>query len=244
MSESFSNEDVTSAIAQKTILRAESLTKCYTIGRKRIEVLHGVDMELKQGEFLSIVGASGSGKSTLLHILGGLDRPDAGALEVDGSHLTRLGGLALSRFRNRSVGFVFQAYHLFPELDALENVALPARIARSPVRDVEAKAKQWLGRVGLSNRMDHRPYELSGGEQQRVAIARSLINDPTLLLADEPTGNLDSETGTEIMDLLLELKAECQLTLIMATHDPQMARQTDRILRLSDGQIAPSLEES
>lgn len=238
MSESFSNEDVTSAIAQKTILRAESLTKCYTIGRKRIEVLHGVDMELKQGEFLSIVGASGSGKSTLLHILGGLDRPDAGALEVDGSHLTRLGGLALSRFRNRSVGFVFQAYHLFPELDALENVALPARIARSPVRDVEAKAKQWLGRVGLSNRMDHRPYELSGGEQQRVAIARSLINDPTLLLADEPTGNLDSETGTEIMDLLLELKAECQLTLIMATHDQHMAGQTDRTLHLVDGKIA------
>lgn len=238
MSEPFPPDNTASEPAQKSILRAEGLTKYYTIGRKKIEVLHGVDMEVGQGEFLSIVGASGSGKSTLLHILGGLDRPDEGQLEVDGSLLTRLGGLALSRFRNRSVGFVFQAYHLFPELDALENVALPARIARSPVRDVEAKAKQWLERVGLSKRMDHRPYELSGGEQQRVAIARSLINDPTLLLADEPTGNLDSETGTEIMDLLLELKAECQLTLIMATHDQHMAGQTDRTLHLVDGKIA------
>lgn len=238
MSEPLPCENTASVLAEKTILRAEGLTKCYTIGRKKIEVLHGVDMEVEQGEFLSVVGASGSGKSTLLHILGGLDRPDEGRLEVDGNHLTRLGGLALSRFRNRSVGFVFQAYHLFPELDALENVALPARIARRSVIEVEAQARQWLDRVGLSKRMDHRPYELSGGEQQRVAIARSLINDPTLLLADEPTGNLDSETGSEIMDLLLKLKAECRLTLIMATHDQHMAGQTDRTLHLVDGKIA------
>jgi lipoprotein-releasing system ATP-binding protein len=238
MSDVLINDNNATACFEKTILRAEGLTKCYTIGRKKIEVLHGVDMEVGQGEFLSIVGASGSGKSTLLHLLGGLDRPDAGGLEVDGNHLTQMGGLALSRFRNRSVGFVFQAYHLFPELDALENVALPARISRRPVKEVEAKAQEWLERVGLSKRLDHRPYELSGGEQQRVAIARALINDPTLLLADEPTGNLDSETGSEIMDLLLKLKAECRLTLIMATHDRHMAEQTDRTLHLLDGKIA------
>jgi ABC-type lipoprotein export system ATPase subunit len=238
MSDVLTNDNNATASFEKTILRAEGLTKCYTIGRKKIEVLHGVDMEVGQGEFLSIVGASGSGKSTLLHLLGGLDRPDAGGLEVDGNHLTQMGGLALSRFRNRSVGFVFQAYHLFPELDALENVALPARISRRPVKEVEAKAQEWLERVGLSKRLDHRPYELSGGEQQRVAIARALINNPTLLLADEPTGNLDSETGSEIMDLLLKLKAECRLTLIMATHDRHMAEQTDRTLHLLDGKIA------
>jgi predicted ABC-type transport system involved in lysophospholipase L1 biosynthesis ATPase subunit len=155
-----------------------------------------------------------------------------------------MAGVALSRFRNQSIGFVFQAYHLFPELSALENVALPARIARRSISGVETAARKWLVTVGLAHRMDHRPYELSGGEQQRVAIARALMNDPVLLLADEPTGNLDSETGAGIMTLLLELKQACRLTLIMATHDPQMARQTDRILRLSDGQIAPSLEES
>ena len=238
MSDVLTNDNNATASFEKTILRAEGLTKCYTIGRKKIEVLHGVDMEVGQGEFLSIVGASGSGKSPLLHLLGGLDRPDAGGLEVDGNHLTQMGGLALSRFRNRSVGFVFQAYHLFPELDALENVALPARISRRPVKEVEAKAQEWLERVGLSKRLDHRPYELSGGEQQRVAIARALINNPTLLLADEPTGNLDSETGSEIMDLLLKLKAECRLTLIMATHDRHMAEQTDRTLHLLDGKIA------
>jgi predicted ABC-type transport system involved in lysophospholipase L1 biosynthesis ATPase subunit len=155
-----------------------------------------------------------------------------------------MAGVALSRFRNQSIGFVFQAYHLFPELSALENVALPARIARRSIPGAETAARKWLDTVGLAHRMDHRPYELSGGEQQRVAIARALMNDPVLLLADEPTGNLDSETGAGIMTLLLELKQACRLTLIMATHDPQMARQTDRILRLSDGQIAPSLEES
>lgn len=237
MSKDVSMEKDASPADVKTILEAEGLKKYYTIGRKKIEVLHGVDMHVDQGEFLSVVGSSGSGKSTLLHILGGLDRPDDGNLEVDGKNLTQMGGLALSRFRNRSVGFVFQAYHLFPEFDALENVVLPARIARKPVKEVESEARHWLERVGLSKRMDHRPYELSGGEQQRVAIARSLINNPTLLLADEPTGNLDSETGSEIMELLLTLKNECRLTLIMATHDQDMAKQTDRTLHLIDGKI-------
>ena len=226
------------------LLNASGLRKRYTVGRKLIDVLKGVDLEVLTGEFLSIVGASGSGKSTLLHLLGGLDQPDGGNLQVQGQDLTAMAGVALSRFRNQSIGFVFQAYHLFPELSALENVALPARIARRSIPGAETAARKWLDTVGLAHRMDHRPYELSGGEQQRVAIARALMNDPVLLLADEPTGNLDSETGAGIMTLLLELKQACRLTLIMATHDPQMARQTDRILRLSDGQIAPSLEES
>lgn len=226
------------------LLNASGLRKRYTVGRKLIDVLKGVDLEVLTGEFLSIVGASGSGKSTLLHLLGGLDQPDGGNLQVQGQDLTAMAGVALSRFRNQSIGFVFQAYHLFPELSALENVALPARIARRSISGVETAARKWLDTVGLAHRMDHRPYELSGGEQQRVAIARALMNDPVLLVADEPTGNLDSETGAGIMTLLLELKQACRLTLIMATHDPQMARQTDRILRLSDGQIAPSLEES
>ena len=226
------------------LLNASGLRKRYTVGRKLIDVLKGVDLEVLTGEFLSIVGASGSGKSTLLHLLGGLDQPDGGNLQVQRQDLTAMAGVALSRFRNQSIGFVFQAYHLFPELSALENVALPARIARRSISGVETAARKWLDTVGLAHRMDHRPYELSGGEQQRVAIARALMNDPVLLLADEPTGNLDSETGAGIMTLLLELKQACRLTLIMATHDPQMARQTDRILRLSDGQIAPSLEES
>ncbi len=226
------------------LLNAFGLRKRYTVGRKLIDVLKGVDLAVLTGEFLSIVGASGSGKSTLLHLLGGLDQPDGGNLQVQGQDLTAMAGVALSRFRNQSIGFVFQAYHLFPELSALENVALPARIARRSISGVETAARKWLDTVGLAHRMDHRPYELSGGEQQRVAIARALMNDPVLLLADEPTGNLDSETGAGIMTLLLELKQACRLTLIMATHDPQMARQTDRILRLSDGQIAPSLEES
>ncbi|MDA7618552.1 MAG: ABC transporter ATP-binding protein [Verrucomicrobiota bacterium] len=221
----------------RILLRGEGLKKCYSIGKKKIDVLRGVDLEVAQGEFLSIIGASGSGKSTLLHILGGLDCSDGGKLLVGEEDLTRMGGLTLSRFRNRSIGFVFQAYHLFPELDALENVALPARIARKPAKEVESRARHWLEMVGLEHRMDHRPNEMSGGEQQRVAIARSLVNQPLLLLADEPTGNLDSETGMGIMQLLLKLKEECQLTMIMATHDRDMASSTDRRLQLVDGRV-------
>lgn len=223
--------------SHNVLLEGKGITKHYSIGKKQIEVLHGVDLKVVQGEFLSIVGASGSGKSTLLHILGGLDRADSGQLNVAGENLSNMGSNTLSKFRNRSVGFIFQAYHLFPELDALENVALPGRIARRPISDVEEKARDWMAKVGLQKRMDHRPYELSGGEQQRVAIARSLINNPTLLLADEPTGNLDSETGSEIMELLLQLKEECKLTLIMATHDKTIASRTDRTLHLVDGRV-------
>ena len=236
MTESHSLESET-VPSPEILLKGKDITKRYNIGKKQIRVLHGVELEVRQGEFLSIVGASGSGKSTLLHILGGLDRADSGQLSVAGEDLSKMGGNTLSQFRNRSVGFIFQAYHLFPELDAQENVALPARIARRSINEVEKSAKDWLLKVGLAKRMDHRPYELSGGEQQRVAIARSLINEPILLLADEPTGNLDSETGAEIMELLLKLKEECKLTLIMATHDRSIADRTDRTLHLVDGRV-------
>ena len=236
MTESHSLES-DSVPSPEILLEGKDITKRYNIGKKQIRVLHGVELNVRQGEFLSIVGASGSGKSTLLHILGGLDRADSGQLSVAGEDLSKMGGNTLSQFRNRSVGFIFQAYHLFPELDAQENVALPARIARRSINEVEKSAKDWLSKVGLAKRMDHRPYELSGGEQQRVAIARSLINEPILLLADEPTGNLDSETGAEIMELLLKLKEECNLTLIMATHDRSIADRTDRTLHLVDGRV-------
>ena len=236
MTESHSLESET-VPSPEILLKGKDITKRYNIGKKQIRVLHGVELNVRQGEFLSIVGASGSGKSTLLHILGGLDRADSGQLSVAGEDLSKMGGNTLSQFRNRSVGFIFQAYHLFPELDAQENVALPGRIARRSINEVEKSATDWLLKVGLAKRMDHRPYELSGGEQQRVAIARSLINEPILLLADEPTGNLDSETGAEIMELLLKLKEECNLTLIMATHDRSIADRTDRTLHLVDGRV-------
>jgi ABC-type lipoprotein export system ATPase subunit len=192
---------------------------------------------VRRGEFLALRGASGAGKSTLLHLLGGLDLPNAGEIIFDGSDLRALPARALARLRNRRVGFVFQAYHLLPELSALENVALPARMARLAARDAAAKGCELLERVGLGERLEHRPYELSGGEQQRVAIARALINQPDVILADEPTGNLDSHTGEEIIRLLCELREERRATLIMATHDARIAARAPRVVELVDGAI-------
>jgi predicted ABC-type transport system involved in lysophospholipase L1 biosynthesis ATPase subunit len=183
-------------------------------------------------------GASGAGKSTLLHLLGGLDSPNDGEIWFDGRILAELPGWALTRFRSKKVGYVFQAYHLFPEMDALENVCLPARIARVPAAQAEAQGRELLCRVGLGERMEHKPFELSGGEQQRVAIARALINDPELVLADEPTGNLDSQTGMGIIELLCGLRLEQRTTLIIATHDSKVAERAPRILDLQDGRIA------
>ena len=221
-------------------VKAHGLRKSYTLGRRQLEVLGGVDLEVRRGEFVALRGASGAGKSTLLHLIGALDRPDAGDLEVTGHRLTGAGTTRLTDFRNRQVGFIFQAYHLLPELDAVENVVLPARMARQSTSTSRKRAIELLGRVGLSDRLDHRPYELSGGEQQRVAIARSLINQPPLLLADEPTGNLDSKTGDEILRVLLELQAETQLTLIIATHDARVADRAQRTVLLADGRLAPA----
>jgi ABC-type lipoprotein export system ATPase subunit len=208
------------------------------MGRRWLEVLRDVELTVRRGEFLALRGASGAGKSTLLHLLGGLDLPNAGEIIFDGADLRALPARALARLRNRRVGFVFQAYHLLPELSALENVALPARMARLPAGDAAAKGRDLLQRVGLGERLEHRPYELSGGEQQRVAIARALINQPDLILADEPTGNLDSHTGEEIIRLLCELREERRATLIMATHDAKIAARAPRVVELVDGTIA------
>jgi ABC-type lipoprotein export system ATPase subunit len=226
-------------VAHDALLDARELRKSYTLGRRTLEVLRGVSVRVGRGEFLALRGASGAGKSTLLHLLGGLDTPNRGSIVFSGTDLASLSGAALSRWRNHKVGFIFQAYHLLPELDALENVCLPARLARVHADEAEARGRNLLRRVGLGERMEHKPYELSGGEQQRVAIARALMNAPELLLADEPTGNLDSHTGEDIIELLCALRAERQTTLIIATHDAKVAARAPRVLELADGVIQP-----
>jgi ABC-type lipoprotein export system ATPase subunit len=219
------------------LLSAHGLTKTYVMGSRSLEVLKGVDVEIGRGDFVALRGASGTGKSTLLHLIGGLDTPNAGEIEFHGQKLSCFSEGKLTHFRNRSIGFVFQAYHLLPELTALENVCLTARIARTPAGDAEKRARELLGRVGLAGRTDHKPAELSGGEQQRVAIARALINEPEMLLADEPTGNLDSKTGVEIIELLKSLRVEKNMTLIIATHDEKVAAHAERVIQLVDGLI-------
>jgi len=226
------------------LLSARGLAKTYVMGRRSLEVLRGVDVEIAAGGFLALRGASGAGKSTLLHLIGGLDTPNAGEIFFCGQKLSEFSEGRLTHFRNRSVGFVFQSYHLLPELTALENVCLPARVARISTRDAKQRAGGLLARVGLKDRLDHKPSELSGGEQQRVAIARALINQPLLLLADEPTGNLDSHTGGEIMELLQSLRAENQTTLVIATHDANVAASAPRVIELVDGQISSSSSSS
>ncbi len=219
------------------LLRARALTKTYTMGKRSLEVLRGVDLDVARGEFLALRGASGAGKSTLLHLIGGLDLPNAGEILFDGQNLVKFSERRLTEFRNRRVGFIFQAYHLLPELTALENVCLPARMARMASAKVELRGRELLARVGLKDRLDHKPSELSGGEQQRVAIARALINEPELVLADEPTGNLDSKTGGEIIELLKSLRVEKNTTLVIATHDAKVAANAERVIELVDGRI-------
>ncbi len=220
-----------------SLLSARGLEKTYLMGRRSLQVLRGVNLEIGRGDFVALRGASGTGKSTLLHLLGGLDTPNAGEITFDGQNISRFSDRQLTDFRNRRVGFVFQAYHLLPELTALENVCLPARMARIATATAAQRAGTLLARVGLGDRLDHQPSELSGGEQQRVAIARALINEPELLLADEPTGNLDSHTGAEIIELLKSLRDEKQMTLIIATHDAKVATTAPRVIELADGQI-------
>jgi len=220
------------------IVKAQDLHKSYDLGRRMIEVLHGVNFEIGEGEFLSLQGASGTGKSTLLHLLGGLDDPTSGEVIASGQSLSAMSSMRLAKWRNGEVGFVFQSYHLMPEFDALENVLLPARMAQANRVESQQRAESLLKRVGLVKRMHHLPAELSGGEQQRVALARALINQPQLLLADEPTGNLDSKTGSEVLNLLCELQAEAKLTMIIATHDDKVAKRALRTVQLVDGLIA------
>jgi lipoprotein-releasing system ATP-binding protein len=225
------------------LLKACDIHKAYPMGAQTLTVLRGVDISLKKGDFTVIVGASGSGKSTLLHILGALDKPDQGMVEFAGTRLNQMSAGRLNLFRNRQVGFVFQFYHLLDELTVLENVLLPAMISSSMIgwlgRRGAAKkyANELLERLGLAQRLLHKPYQLSGGERQRVAIGRALMNKPQLLLADEPTGNLDSATGNGILTVLEDLNKAGQ-TVVMVTHDPRIAQRAHRTVRLADGLIA------
>ena len=228
----------------EAFLSARGLAKSYAMGRRTLEVLRGVSLDVRRGEFLALRGASGAGKSTLLHLIGGLDSPSAGEIHFAGQNIAGFSERELTDFRNRRVGFVFQAYHLLPELDALENVCLPARVARMPAARAEARGRELLDRVGLGDRWEHKPFELSGGEQQRVAIARALVNEPELVLADEPTGNLDSRTGGGIIELLKKLHAEKQTTLVIATHDAKVAAHAQRVFELADGCIVEGLPQN
>ena len=220
------------------LLLAKGLTKSYVMGGRALEVLRGVDIEVARGEFVALRGASGAGKSTLLHLIGGLDSPNSGEILIAGRDIAKFPESELTDFRNRRVGFIFQAYHLLPELTALENACLPARIGRVPAASAEQRATTLLTQVGLKERLEHKPYELSGGEQQRVAIARALVSAPELILADEPTGNLDSRTGLEIIELLKNLSVQTNAALIIATHDIKVAAAARRVVELADGRVA------
>ena len=218
----------------------ESLNKFYEVGTQRIHVLRALSLAVEPGEMLAIVGASGVGKSTLLHALGGLDRVDGGTICIGDHAVTSMSDAARVEFRNRNVGFVFQFHHLLPEFSALENVEMPMRIARDPLPEARARATGLLTRVGLAERLQHRPGMMSGGEQQRVAVARALVMKPALLLADEPTGDLDETTADSLHALLREMHAEYGLTSIIATHNPRLAAACDRMLRLELGQLRPA----
>lgn len=233
MSETFGTHEVPSSVVP--LLIARGLHKTYSLDVSRLDVLKGIELQVVRSESVALVGASGAGKSTLMHVLGGLDRPTAGRVWLDGESLYDLPSRQLTRVRNRKIGFIFQAYQLLPDLEAVENVALAGWVARRPVAQVRRQAEDLLALVGLAGRIHHRPVELSGGEQQRVAIARALVNDPILLFADEPTGNLDSATGAGVMELLLRLQRERGMTLILVTHDAGIAQQCRRVMEIRDG---------
>lgn len=221
------------------ILEAENLHKSFKTGNKSLQVLKGIDLKIKRGEALSILGPSGAGKSTLLHILSGLDKPSEGKVFLDGTDLSKISDEEMARIRNIRMGFVFQFYHLLPEFDALENVILPALISKQCRNSNNLKefGMELLKSVGLNKRATHRPSELSGGEQQRLAIARAIINNPEILFCDEPTGNLDSKTSNEIIDLLLQLHAQKQMTLLTVTHDEHLAKMAKNVVHIRDGKI-------
>jgi len=218
-------------------LEAHGLVKSYPVGGRSLTVLRDLDLIVNAGEMVAIVGASGVGKSTLLHVLGGLDRVDQGSISIDGSELTKMRDADIVAFRNRHVGFVFQFHHLLPEFSALENAEMPMRIARTPMGEARSRAGALLQRVGLGERLEHRPGMLSGGEQQRVAVARALVMQPAVLLADEPTGDLDEQTADSLHALLREMHLAYGLTSVIATHNPRLAAACDRTLRLEGGQL-------
>jgi len=223
-----------------TCITARGIVKAYTTATGPLEVLRGADLDVAQGEMVAVVGASGVGKSSLLHVLGGLDEFEAGTITLGGAEIHTMSNEARVKFRNRHVGFVFQFHHLLPEFTAMENVEMPLRIAGTPAGERRARAEELLARVGLADRASHRPAALSGGEQQRVAIARALVARPTVLLADEPTGNLDEATAADLHALLKQMHAEHGLTSVIVTHNPVLAAACDRVLRLEGGRLVPA----
>jgi len=224
--------------SKELVVSIRGLVKIYHPGGGEVRALQGVDLDLEPGEMVAVVGASGAGKSTLLHVIGALDRPTAGEVFFKGERLFQRSDAELARFRNRSLGFVFQFHHLLPEFSALENVMIPGLLGGVPRQEVEARAQNLVERLGLGQRRNHRPSELSGGEQQRVAIARALVNQPALVLADEPTGNLDSSTADSIFELIRELNREFKQSFVVATHNESMAKRMDRVVVMVDGRIA------
>ena len=222
------------------MIQATNIVKSYG----SLQVLKGVNLEIQQGEIVSIMGDSGAGKTTLLQILGTLEKPDSGELKINNTEVLSLSEKKLSRFRNEHIGFIFQFHHLLPEFTALENVCIPGLIAKKNKPEIEKRAKELLDFLGLSARLDHKPSAMSGGEQQRVAVARALINNPSVVLADEPTGNLDSKNAEELHKLFFELRKEFNNTFVVITHNPELANLADRKLRMADGALLNSASEA